>query len=211
MNYNTRPDEDDGFGHIIPLCQVYTLSRVNPQSRAFAVTPGGTLIGPVVEVQIVKVLDQYGLEIAIPSPNDAERSIFPMADSDPVQTCSMNFKNLEEESLAQDSQILASRRLVRPMFSSHTGNKGDLCEHSRHFSQPSVPSHAKNHSYERKKVEGYSRQFLQVSQMVTRMVHHYDQDERQSDAAHDKASTAESVCKTWSTRFLREALASTCS
>ena len=32
--------------------------------------PGETIIGPVIEVRIVKILDQYGLEIAIPSPND---------------------------------------------------------------------------------------------------------------------------------------------
>ena len=50
------------------FCREYTLSRVNPQSRAFAAIPGGTIIGPVIEVQIVKILYQYGLEIAIPSP-----------------------------------------------------------------------------------------------------------------------------------------------
>ena len=56
------------------LCREYTLSRVNPQSRAFAAIPGGRIIGPVNEVQIVKILDQCGLENAIPSPNDRERT-----------------------------------------------------------------------------------------------------------------------------------------
>ena len=37
------------------------------QSRAFAALPGGTIMGPVIEVQIVQILDQYGLEIAPPS------------------------------------------------------------------------------------------------------------------------------------------------
>ena len=74
MSYKTRPDEDDGFGQIIPLCREYTLSRVNPQSRAFAAIPGGRIIGPVNEVQIVKILDQCGPENAIPSPNDRERT-----------------------------------------------------------------------------------------------------------------------------------------
>ena len=32
MNYKTRPDEDAGFGQIIPFCGEYTLSRVNPES-----------------------------------------------------------------------------------------------------------------------------------------------------------------------------------
>ena len=49
-----------------------------------------------------------------------------------------------------------------------------------------------------------------VSKIVTRVVRRYDQDERQPDAAlHWDTITAESVRKTWSTRFLRETLAST--
>ena len=50
MSYKTRPDEDDGFGHLIQLCREYTLSRVNPQCRAFAAILAGTIIGPVIEV-----------------------------------------------------------------------------------------------------------------------------------------------------------------
>ena len=57
---------------IIP--RTHALSRVNPQSRAFAAILGGTIIGPTIEVQIVKILDHYGLEIAIPSPNERERT-----------------------------------------------------------------------------------------------------------------------------------------
>ena len=36
----------------------------------------GTIVGPVIEVQIVKILDQCGLEIAIPSPNDTQRTTY---------------------------------------------------------------------------------------------------------------------------------------
>ena len=32
-----------------------------------AAIPGGTIIGPVLEVQIVKNLDGYGIEVTIPS------------------------------------------------------------------------------------------------------------------------------------------------
>ena len=78
MSYKTRPDEDDGFEQIIPLCREYTLSPVNPQSRAFEAIPGGTLVGPVIEVQIVEILCQYGLEIAIPSPTDRQRTSYGM-------------------------------------------------------------------------------------------------------------------------------------
>ena len=76
LSYKTRLDEDDGFGQIVPSCREYTLSRVNPQSRAFAAIPGGTIIGPVIEVQVVKIIDQYGLEIAISSPTDTQRTSY---------------------------------------------------------------------------------------------------------------------------------------
>ena len=78
MSYNIRPDEDDGLGQIIPLCREYTLSTVNSRSRVFPAIPGGTIFGPVIEVQILKIIDQYGLEIAIPSRNDSTRTSYVM-------------------------------------------------------------------------------------------------------------------------------------
>ena len=42
--------------------------------------------------------------------------MFPMPNSDPMQNYSLNFRNLKEENLAQDSRMLATWRLVRPMF-----------------------------------------------------------------------------------------------
>ena len=74
MSYKTRPDEDDGFGQIIPLCRENTLSRVNPQSRVYVAILGGGVVGPVIEVHIVKILDSFGLEISIPSKNDPRRT-----------------------------------------------------------------------------------------------------------------------------------------
>ena len=49
---------------------------MNPQSRVFAAILGGTIVGPVIEVEFVKILDQFELEVAIPSPNDKERTSY---------------------------------------------------------------------------------------------------------------------------------------
>ena len=76
--YKTRPDEDDGYGQLVPLCREYTLSRAHPQSRVFAAIPGGTIVGPVVEVRTVKILGQPGLEIAIPSTHSHETTSYVM-------------------------------------------------------------------------------------------------------------------------------------
>ena len=76
MSYKTRPDEDDGFAQIIPLCRKYTFSQVNPQSRSYAAILEGTIVGPVIEVHIVKILDNFEFEIAIPSPNNPRRTSY---------------------------------------------------------------------------------------------------------------------------------------
>ena len=130
-NYKTRPDEDDDFGHLIPLCREYVLSRGNPQSRAFAAIHVGTITGPVIEVQIVKILDNYGLEIAIPARTERERTTYVMIsrkNSRLVDEVSIpkvelrssaelfSFKNLKEENPACHSRRLASRKLVQAML-----------------------------------------------------------------------------------------------
>ena len=49
------------------LCREYSTFRSYPQTRALATIPEGTILGPVVEVHIVKILDEYGKEVAFPS------------------------------------------------------------------------------------------------------------------------------------------------
>ena len=65
--YKIQPDGDDGWRTITPLCRDYIPSRSFPKSQVLAAIPEGTIIGPVSEVQIVKFLDDSGIEVAIPS------------------------------------------------------------------------------------------------------------------------------------------------
>ena len=58
---------DDGWGNFTPPCREYSSSRAYPKTRALAAVPVGTIIGPAIEVHIVKILDEYGIEVAIPS------------------------------------------------------------------------------------------------------------------------------------------------
>ena len=67
MQYKIRPDGDDGWSTITPTCREHTFSRSFPKSHVLAAIHQGTIIGPVLEVQIVKILDGYGIEITIPS------------------------------------------------------------------------------------------------------------------------------------------------
>ena len=61
--HQIRPDSSDGWREITPLCRKYTSSRAYPKTKALA----GTTIGPITEVHAVEILDEYGLEVAIPS------------------------------------------------------------------------------------------------------------------------------------------------
>ena len=42
-------------------------SRSYPKAQALAALPEGTIIGPILEVRIVKIHGEYGIEVAIPS------------------------------------------------------------------------------------------------------------------------------------------------
>ena len=118
------------------------------------------------------------------------KSVFLMADSDPVQNYSLYFKDQEEESLAKNRPILASRRLEQPMFQIILASRklvqtlSAFLQNERPFSQKESFLRTKEkwnvilaHSSDGRDLA------TAVSKMVTRMVRHYDQDERQSDAS----------------------------
>ena len=44
-----------------------TNSRAYPKTKALAAIQGGTIVGPITEVHVVKFFDEYGLKVAIPS------------------------------------------------------------------------------------------------------------------------------------------------
>ena len=74
MKHKTIPDVDDGFGDFVLAWREYILLRLDLNSRVFAAIPGGTVIGPVLEVHIVLVHGKHGLEIKISSSNDPNRT-----------------------------------------------------------------------------------------------------------------------------------------
>ena len=67
MRCKTIPHVDDCFGGRTPACREDTHPRERVNSRIYASNPGNTIIGPVLQDHIVKFLDNYGLEIQIPS------------------------------------------------------------------------------------------------------------------------------------------------
>ena len=131
----------------------YTLSRVNPRSRVFAAILGGTIVGPVTEVQIVNILDSYGLEIAIPSPDNSKRTSYilisrgnsrfvdelhiPNPNSDTALNYSLNIRRQKIANIAWRSRRPASRELVRHMLQDRLASmRLGLCSHMESFLRP---------------------------------------------------------------------------
>ena len=54
----------------------YSSSRSYPKTKALSAVPEGTIIGPVLEVHVVKILDADGMEVAIQSIANAEYTTY---------------------------------------------------------------------------------------------------------------------------------------
>ena len=74
MSYKTIPDVDDGFGDRTSACREYTLPREDQNSTIYATIPGQTIIGPVLQVLIIRYLDISGIEIQISSTTTKDRT-----------------------------------------------------------------------------------------------------------------------------------------
>ena len=65
--YKNRPDGTTD-GEQSPLYAEEThFFRSYPKAIALAAVPEGTILGPVFEVHFVKIIDGYGIEVAMPS------------------------------------------------------------------------------------------------------------------------------------------------
>ena len=100
---------------------------------------------------------------------------FPMPNSDPVRNYSLNIRKQKEANFAWHSRRLASRRLVR--------TPSALLPAKRPCSQRTNPATERKWKVIHSNSSHGGALSTAVSKMVTRLVRHYDQDERQPDAA----------------------------
>ena len=170
---------------------------------------GETNIGPGIEVRIVKILEEYGLEISIPSivnpcetsyvviSRETERlwmtSMTTERSSDPVTNSSQPFRNQKGKDFVWNKKDpIASSKLV-------------LLKATRKFVQTLsaillVILSAERLSFLQVKGNGLLLTptlheediCLQVSKVVTKMIRHHDQDEREQDGS-DHLGTVRSV------------------
>ena len=138
--YKIRPNADDGWGTTAPLCRENSICRFYPKAQALAAIPEGTIIGPVLEVHVVKILDEYGTEVAIPSIANPTYTSYVVI--------SREAERFVNEIHDQKEELRSSNELLTELQGSV---KSEPCEErkgsSRQSASKSIHVHTKNHSY----------------------------------------------------------------
>ena len=221
-------------GDPIPVCRECTLPRANPLSRASAAILGETTIGPVIEVHVVQVFGTMDLKskfhlqiihnghLGFWYPKERVDSwtncISQMSDIiSPARNCCLNQKTRKKVNLAWRSGRQAQGNLLRPLLQVIAAPENWTRTLSAFLSVQCTRRTIPTKEGKLKILPAYSSYkggslSTAISKMVTRLVRHHDQEERQSDAAVHWDTTrtiAESVRGRRSTRFLRNRLAST--
>ena len=229
--------EDDGFGEIITFFEItHFLECKHPQSRAYAAIPERTIIGPDIEVHIVKILDNLGLEIAIPSPKNPSRTSCVLISKgqsrfvDELHIPSLGHDVTSAESLSEHANAKVSEPcLARSNTSSGNLVAASVASHSstRKLDDPISVSSSPVRLFTERTISTTERKWqitpanssyggslsTSISKMVTRLVRHYDQVERQSDGAVHWGTIGPKLVKASAKQgtrdFSEEALAST--
>ena len=194
MHYKTASDVDDGFGDRTPACREDTHPRADPHFRIYAAIPGRTIIGPVLQVRIVQFLGTHGIEIYVPSATRPDRNSW-------VVICPGKNRFVDELRLKDPGHNPASTELLRETsIAKESGPCSTVLEQSRieetratQSKTSMVPVYYSKEVIsvgERKwndvpACESFKRDSLsaEISKLVMRFIHHYDQDERETDAA----------------------------
>ena len=154
-------------------------------SQALAASPEGTVMGPVVEVRIVKIIDEHGIEIAIPSIARLANPIYVVISRD--TECFVNGIHDHKEELRSSDEMFTSER-------GFNCSKETRAPNSIKETCASPPSNLVSDALFKKTViprgerkwitihaNPSTRKGLltQVSKMITTMVRQHDQDERE--------------------------------
>ena len=172
------------------------------KTKALAAIPAGTTIGPIAEVHIVKILDEYGLEVAIPSicrPGDTSYVVI-----------SRETERLVNEIHKHNAEVRSSNELLRNLQESKRNEPYEEREvttrsketwavpsmkETRASSLALLPNKASQNTMrtiltKEKKlitIHAHSRcggdLAVSISKAITTMLRHFDQEERQPDGS----------------------------
>ena len=201
-----------------------TFSRAHPESRVFAAIPGRTSLGPVLEVRILKILGQLGLENSILSTckhettsyvvitRGAERLVDEIRDHknevrSRTELLSAFQKSEKRDPCVEEAESNSMKETCAHPITSRYGNK-EAC-------------HKNYHSYERKKVDCYWRQSFARWSFVDSSIQNGYTDGTSSRSSrtrtrwiipsgHREIGIAGGACLLWSTENSRKTIGFGC-
>ena len=199
----TKPSLQDGHGCVDTQCKEKTFSRSDHRSRIRCRIPGGTKIGPVIDIKVVQIIGVHGIEIAVPSMRDHSRtswilitrgkSILRRSGRSQCQSSCSQFQPAQTTSRTKRSkycrkglsELLATEQRPKPVELEQ--NRTESCS----TQSESNVLHEENHGYSEKNVEDNSKisMVLLAFSLIAniedgvKLLRYFDQDERETDGA----------------------------
>ena len=185
------------------LCREYTCSRAFPQAKPLGTIPAGTIIGPISEVLVVKLLDECGVEVAMPSilqnletcltlrypgkpsamwmkftlTNKKPRSSGELLENLRESKESMSYKQREATTGSEETWVAPSIGETRAGFVNFVPNKSSV------YTRKTIPRNEENWIAVLSNPTRGSDLTIFIFETVTTMLRHFDQGERESDGS----------------------------
>ena len=227
MSYKTKLDEDDGFGDPIPVCREYTLPRANPLSRAYAAIPGETINWKEQSLKLTSytflapmdLKSKFHLQVI---QNGRLGFWYPKERVDSwTNRISQNVRhNLTSAELLSEQENAKERKLCLAKSKTGTQETGAASDPSSRKLDADPVSFSLSPVYYTKRttptkerkwklIPAHSSYIggslsTAISKKVTRLVRHYDQEERQSDAAVHWDTTRPKLLRAFADRGARD-------
>ena len=155
--HRTHPDMDDGFGGVTLACTEYSRPRQDKGSTVLGVIPEGSVIGPVQQLAIVKIMGTFGIVIEIPSPTRVGQLIW-------VMMCRVYTRYVDEVLVPMSYYNVPSKELIteKALDTAEpcSEGRGQFCNeetHAPNSKNPETVCHTQKHnSHHRKEVQDYS-------------------------------------------------------
>ena len=182
--HKTVLDVDDGFGDRTPACREYTLLRANSDSRCFAMIPGQTTIGPVLQVHMKQFLGTHGIEIQMLSTTMKERTSWVVIYRGKSCFVRMSYISEIQDTIPRVLNFFWKDRLKKKvnLFSTELEQSRIEETHATQLEIQTNPVYLFKRSYSYKFFKGNTLS-AEISKLVMRLVRRYDQDERETDGA----------------------------
>ena len=133
---------NDGFGGKTGACREYSLPHDHQDSELVALIGGHTKIGPVLHVKTFCCLDQYGIEIQVPSTSGDGPTSWIIMSRGPNRHVELNHdpdNSPESRELANQTGVGRQRAIVSSIEETHASQPGTQSNLMNNHSEDFIP------------------------------------------------------------------------